>query len=206
MTYTVVPTVYTNDTWTAGNQNVYLKANLAHVEAQGEGEETFWLSAGALWAQNGAKPDAWKIVDNGVLCASGIPFDETVDAYLNFLIGMAKRFDGNSCHVQFWWVTEAATSGTTMWHIAMNGLDDGDALGANPVASMASIADAWIANNYLHKSAWVEAGLNGSPTDDNIALEGQLGRDADHGSDNCNDTAVLIGVLFRWTTNVEMDD
>ena len=206
MTYTPVPTVYTNDLWTAANHNLYIKDNLAHVEAQGEGEETFWMSAAALWAETGNEPGGLTKVDAGTMVYLGIPFDETTDEYLNFLMGMPKRYDKASCHVQYWWSSEAATTGSVVWATAINALDDGDALGSDPSAGVANVTDAWQANNDLHKSAWTEVTPNNSPSDDNVGFEMRFGRDADHGSDNMDDDAILIGILYRWTTNVEMDD
>lgn len=280
MIYTVVPTVYTNDTWTAGNHNLYIKDNFAAVEAQGEGEETLWIPFGAPNPQPDDPPAGSQLLDYGTLGHRGMPFDPDTDQFLNFLMGMPKRFDGGSCYAQMWWgvypyiavsctiVSAAGTAtvtqvahgyssndqiliagadqadyngtynitvsdvdtytyavgggpaspatgtitgqkvgnGSVMWAIAINGLDDGDALGADPVAGVANVADAWVDNTYLHKTSWVEVTPNGSPGDDNIGLEIQVGRDADHGSDTLELRAFLFGVLLRWTANVEMDD
>lgn len=206
MGYTIVPTVYTNDTWTASNHNLYIKDNLAHVEAQGEGKETFFVPVGGYWPQPGSLPGFSVITDNGVLSTLGVPFDKDTDQLLNFLNGMPKRYNGGVLEVSFWWMATDMSSGSVVWQIAINGLDDGDALGADPVAGLANIADAWLGNNILHKTAFVEVTPNGSPSDDNIGFELQAGRNADHGSDNGDANATLLGMLFVWTTNVEMDD
>lgn len=206
MGYTIVPTVYTNDTWTASNHNLYLKDNLAHVEAQGEGKETFFVPVGGYWPQPGSLPGFSAIIDNGVLSTLGVPFDKDTDQLLNFLTGMPKRYDKGVLEVSFWWMASGMSSGSVVWQIAINALDDLDNLGADPVAGLVNIADAWSANNRLHKSAFVEVTPNGSPSDDNVGMEIQAGRNANHGSDSGNADAYLLGMLFVWTAYVEMDN
>jgi hypothetical protein len=205
MVYTVVPTVYTSDTWTASNHNTYIKDNFAAVEAQGEGEETMWIPAAAMAEQAGASPDVLETLDFGTLCHFAIAFDAASDEFLNALIGMPKRYDSASVHVKFAWTALAATTGSVIWRCGINGLDDGDALGADP-SSPANVTDAWQANNDIHKTDWVEITVGGSPSDENDVLELKVGRDADNASDTLDDDAHLLGIWLRWTTNVEMDD
>jgi len=206
MTYTPVPTVYTSDTWTASNHNTYIKDNFAHVEAQGEGEETVWLPAAAMAEQAGSAPGVLQTVDFGTLCHLCIPFDKDNDEFLNFLLGMPKRYDKASVHIKYAWTAIAASTGSVVWSCAINGLDDGDTLGANPSAGVSNVADVWTANNRLYKTAWDEVAILGSMSDENGALEMQIGRDANNGSDTLNADAYLLGVWLRWTAYVEMDD
>jgi hypothetical protein len=207
MVYTVVPTVYTTDTWTASNHNLYIKDNFAAVEAQGEGEDTIWIPAYSMAEQAGASPGAIETVDFGTLCHYAIPFDPSTDEFLNFLIGMPKRYDSASVHVKYLWTTKSGGSaGNVIWSCAINGIDNDDALGADPSAGVSNVTDAWIADLDAHKTAWDEVTVQGSPSDENDVLEMQVGRDADNGSDTLTVDAYLLGMWLRWTADVEMDD
>ncbi len=124
---------------------------------------------------------------------------------MNAAIGLAKRYDGGSVYVKYRWTAKAATAGDVTWSTAINGIGDGDALCADPVAGVVNVTDTWQANYKEHKTAWVEVEVQGSPADDNITLEMQFGRDVSAG-DNLDADAVLLGIWVRWTADVEMDD
>ena len=206
MGYTVVPTVYTSDTWTASNHNLYIKDNIAFLEAQAEGEYTVFLTAAGLVHQAGASPGLLELIDFGTICHYGIPFDKDSDEFMNFLLGMPKRYDSASVYVKYAWTAQAATGGNVLWSTAINGLDDGDALGADPSAGVVNVSDAWQANDDIHKTSWVEVAVQGSPSDENDLIEIQIGRDADNGSDTLDADAYLLGMWIRWTAAAETDD
>lgn len=205
MVYTVVPTVFTTDTWTAANHNLYIKDNFAAVEAQGEGEETVYFPIGYFLAQAGTPPDALEVLDNGTIVHYGVAFDKDADEFMNASIGMPKRYDGASVYVKYRWTAKDATAGDVTFSTAINGLDDGDAHGVDPVADVANVTDTWQANYDEHKTSWVEVTVRGSPADDNITLEMQIGRDVSAG-DTLDADAYILGMWLRWTADVEMDD
>ena len=174
--------------------------------AQGIGEETVYIPAGAMLAEDGAAPGAMEVLDNGTICHYGIPFDADTDEYVNFNLVMPKRYDGGSVYLMAIWTSKAASSGSVVWQAEANKLDDGDAMHSDPGSGGGTVTDAMSANyDFLH-SAWFEVTPAGTITDDNPMIEFRFGRDADNGSDDLDGDAYLLGVLVRWTSDVETDD
>lgn len=174
----------------------------------GIGEETVYIPASAMISEAGVEPGALEKLDFGSICHYGIPFDDTVNEFVGFNLGMPKRFDGGSCYAKFYWATKAGASGNVVLCLGGYKLDTGDALGNNPSSvTYGQIIDAWVSNTDIHISGWTGAvTLTGSVSDDNPFLEMQMFRYATSGSDTFSGDIYLLGVLFRWTSDQETDD
>jgi len=174
--------------------------------AQGIGEETVYFPVGGMVFEPGAEPGSVEPLDNGTIAHNGIPFDEDTDEYLNFALVMPKRYDGGSVFLKADWTEKAATGGTVYWQSEANKLDSGDAMCADPGSGGGEVFQARSASYDFLLTDWFEVTPAGSISDENPKIEFRFGRNADHGSDNLDADAYLMGVLVRWTSDTETDD
>ena len=181
-------------------------ADLNALLAQGIGEETIWIPAAAMTAEAGAEPSAMETLDNGTIVIPGIPFDAATDEYVNFSLVMPKRYDAGALQMMVCWTEIAATTGSVVWQFEAGLLNDGDAMGTDPGSGGGTVTDARSASYDYMRTAFTTFTPDGTITDDNPMLEVRLGRDADNGSDTLDADAYLLGVLVRWTSDVETDD
>ena len=174
--------------------------------AQGIGEGTVYVPVGSMIPETGAEPGAQELIDNGTIVHVGIPFDKDTDEYLNFALVMPKRYDGGSIFLKADWTEKAATGGTAYWQSEANILDSGDAMHADPGSGGGEVGQARSASYDFLLTSWFEVTPAGSVSDENNKVEFRFGRNADHGSDNLDADALLMGVLVRWTSDQETDD
>jgi len=181
-------------------------ADLNALLAQGIGEETVYIPAAGMVAESGADPGALTVLDNGTIVHYGIPFDPDSDEFVNFNLVMPKRYDAGSLYLAVAWTEIAATSGSVIWQAEANKLDDGDAMHGDPASGGGNVTDARSASYDYNLTDWFEVTPAGSVSGDNPMIEVRLGRDADNGSDDMDADAYLLGVLIRWTSDVETYD
>jgi len=174
--------------------------------AQGIGEETVWIPAAAMVAQTGSAPGNIEVLDNGTIVHLAIPFDDSTNEFLNFNLGMPKRYDNGTIVAKFFWTTKSGGSaGNVFWSIEAQLLDDGDAFGNDP-STTNSILDAWQADMDIHITDWTAPVGDGTIAGENPFIELRVFRYAVHGSDTLSGDAYLLGVLIRWTSDTETDD
>jgi len=174
--------------------------------AQGIGEETVYIPAGAMVGEIGAAPGSITTLDNGTIVHKGIPFDAAAAEYVNFNLVMPKRYDGGSIYLMPIWTEIAASSGSVVWAAEGNKLDDGEAMCSDPGSGGGTVTDARSASYDVMMTSFFEVTPEGSVSGDNIFIEVRLGRNATSGSDTLNADAYLLGCLARWTSDEETDD
>lgn len=135
----------------------------------------------------------------------GLEFTTASQMFCQFqLPAFPRRWDNGTLTVVLKWKPLSSGSGNVRWGVQAAAYSDDDAL-TGAFGTEVAATDAYIALDDIHfTSATAVITPSGSPTGSDW-IHFQINRDPAHTDDTLNVTAILLGVIVRWTSNAATD-
>ena len=197
MAYTAIPSVSTGETWTASNQNTYVKDNVSYLYSQVGAQ--FWLSAGGsiLSTTNGAPLTPEELTTNKINIITR-DFDKDTIEYTEWLFTLPSDYDGSTFTSRFYWKHPVATAYNVIWGLQGRAYTNGDALD-QALGTAQEVTDIGGTTDDLYLSDATSAiTVAGSPAGGQLVTF-RAYRKASDGSDTLNVDAQLVGILVNYT-------
>jgi hypothetical protein len=179
---------------------------LTTLTARGQGKETIWIPASAMWARttNGPAAASRELTTGGDIMIKGWAFDTTTEEGVQFYIAFPKSWNKGTITFQaFWTNVNGLTTETVSWGLSAGAFTNDDPIDSTDLGTEVRVSDTWLAANDMHVTA--ESGavtVGNTPIDDDLVI-GQIVRSV--ANDNMTGDAELLGVKIFFTTNVATD-
>ena len=181
-------------------------AQLATLTARGQGKETIWIPASAMWARttNGPAAASRELTTGGDIMVKGLAFDTTTEEAAQFYIGFPKSWNKSTITFQAYWTNASGlTTETVSWGLSAGAYTDSDAIDTTDLGTEVRVSDTWLAQSDIHVSAESAAVTVGNtPIDDDMVI-GQIARSV--ANDNMTGDAELLGIKIFFTTSAATD-
>lgn len=181
-------------------------AALSTLTARGQGKETIWIPAAAMWARttNGPAAVGRELTTGGDIMVKGWGFDTTTEEGVQFYIAFPKSWDKGTITFQAWWTNvNGLTTETVSWGLSVGAFTDDDPLDSTDLGTEVRVSDTWLAANDLHVTAESAAVTVGNTPIDGDLCIGQVVRSV--ANDNMTGDAELLGIKIHFTTNAATD-
>jgi len=179
---------------------------LATLTARGQGKETIFMPASAMWARttNGPGSASRELTTSGDVMIKGWAFDTTTEEAVQFYIGFPKSWDKGTITFQaFWTNASGASTETVSWGLSAGAFTDDDPIDSTELGTEVRVSDTWLAQNDLHVTAESAAVTVGNTPIDGDMVIGQIARSVSN--DNMTGDAELLGIKIFFTTNAATD-
>lgn len=179
---------------------------LATLTARGQGRETIWIPAVAMWPRttNGPGAASRELTTSGDVMIKGWAFDTTTEEAVQFYIGFPKSWDKGTVTFQAYWTNAAGLSTETVsWGFSAGAFTDDDPIDSTELGTEVRVSDTRLAQNDMHVSAESAAVTVGNTPIDGDMVIGQIARSV--ANDNMTGDADLLGIKVHFTTNAATD-
>lgn len=181
-------------------------AALATLTARGQGRETIWIPAAAMWARttNGPGAASRELTTGGDVMIKGWAFDTTTEEGAQFYIAFPKSWDKSTITFKAWWTNAAgASTETVSFGLSAGAYTDDDAIDTTDFGTEVRVSDTWLAQGDMHVTAESAAVTVGNTPIDSDLVIGQIVRSV--ANDNMTGDAELLGIKIYFTTNAATD-
>lgn len=181
-------------------------AALTTLTARGQGRESIWIPASAMWPRstNGPASVNRELTTGGDIQIKGWGFDTSTEEAVQFYIGMPKSWNKGTITFQpVWTNVNGLTTETVSWGLSVGAYTDSDAIDSTDLGTEVRVSDTWLAANDLHAAAESAAVTVGNTPIDGDMLIGQIARSV--ANDNMTGDAELLGIWIYLTTNAATD-
>ena len=181
-------------------------AGLATLTARGQGRETIWIPASAMWARttNGPGAASRELTTGGDVMIKGWAFDTTTEEGVQFYIAFPKSWNKGTVTFQVWWTNASgASTETVSWGLSAGAYTNDDPIDTTDFGTEVRVSDTWLAQNDMHVTSESSAvTIGNTPIDDDMII-GQIVRSVSN--DNMTGDAELLGIKIFFTTNAATD-
>lgn len=179
---------------------------LTNLTARGQGKETIWIPAVAMWPRttNGPGVASRELTTGGDIMIKGWAFDATTEEAVQFYIAFPKSWNKGTITFQAFWTNAAGlTTETVSWGLSAGAFTNDDPIDTTDLGTEVRVSDTWLAQNDLHVTAESSAVTVGNtPIDDDLVI-GQIARSV--ANDDMTGDAELLGIKIFFTTNAATD-
>ena len=171
------------------------------------GQQTIGMPAGSMnpTTTNGASAATAELATNDVP-KNYLAFDDSTEEYAGFDTPMPKGWDEGTFVAQFYWYSDAATTGDCIWGIQAVAVGDNDAQDA-AYGTAQEVTDTTNStakdNNTSPETSAITAA--GTPASEDL-VQFKVYRKAADGSDTLVGDALLTAVRIHYTINAPTDD
>lgn len=179
---------------------------LATLTARGQGTETIWIPASAMWARttNGPAAASRELTTGGDIMVKGWAFDTTTEEAVQFYIGFPKSWNKGTITFQAYWTNvNGLTTETVSWGLSAGAFTDDDAIDSTDLGTEVRVSDTWTAANDIQVTAESSAVTVGNTPIDGDMVIGQIARSV--ANDNMTGDAELLGIKIFFTTSAATD-
>jgi len=199
MAYTAVPTVATDDLWSAADHNTYIRDNMAYLKTQVSAN--LWLSGAGGWASETLPAGTGGQVEMSTnkQNVKYISFADGAFSYAEWGVGMPADWDGGTVTAKFYWTHPATeTNFGVAWGLQGISYGNDEALDAAYGTEVVTADTGGTTSDVYVSAASGAITLSGTPAGGEY-VQFRCRRKYDDAGDTMSVAAYLIGILLTYT-------